>query len=107
MGVPIRQGARMGFYLMRQRLAKRDKFPLIVELEPLFQCNLECAGCGKIQHPEHILRRRMRVEDAVGAIEEGGAPTHAIAGGGPTGAPHSSITPTPSTTRMRLPRTWS
>ncbi|TMK99635.1 MAG: adenosyl-hopene transferase HpnH [Actinobacteria bacterium] len=83
MSVPIRQGARMGFYLMRQRLAKRDKFPLLVELEPLFQCNLECSGCGKIQHPEHVLRRRMPVEQAVAAIEECGAPMVSIAGGEP------------------------
>jgi hopanoid biosynthesis associated radical SAM protein HpnH len=83
MPVPIRQGARMGWYLMRQRLARREKFPLIVELEPLFQCNLACAGCGKIQHPEHVLRRRMSVEQAVGAIEESGAPMVSIAGGEP------------------------
>jgi hopanoid biosynthesis associated radical SAM protein HpnH len=73
----------MGWYLMRQRLAKREKFPLLVELEPLFQCNLACAGCGKIQHPEHVLRRRMSVEQAVGAIEESGAPMVSIAGGEP------------------------
>jgi hopanoid biosynthesis associated radical SAM protein HpnH len=73
----------MGLYLLRQRLAGREKFPLIVELEPLFQCNLECAGCGKIQHPEHELRRRMSVEQAVGAIEESGAPMVSIAGGEP------------------------
>jgi hopanoid biosynthesis associated radical SAM protein HpnH len=73
----------MGWYLMRQRLAKRDKFPLIVELEPLFQCNLACSGCGKIQHPEHELRRRMPVAQAVGAIEESGAPMVSIAGGEP------------------------
>src|SRR6201988_1715253 len=83
MAVPIRQGAGMGWYLMPQRLAKREKFPLIVELEPLFQCNLECAGCGKIQHPEHVLRRRMPVDQAVGAIEECGAPMVSIAGGEP------------------------
>src|ERR1700719_84531 len=83
MAVPIRQGARMGWYLMRQRLAKREKSPLIVELEPLFQCNLECAGCGKIQHPEHELRRRMPVDQAVAAIEECGAPMVSIAGGEP------------------------
>ncbi len=83
MSVPTRQAARMGWYLMRQRLAKRDKFPLLVELEPLFQCNLACAGCGKIQHPEHVLRRRMSVEQAVGAIEESGAPMVSIAGGEP------------------------
>jgi hopanoid biosynthesis associated radical SAM protein HpnH len=73
----------MGWYLMRQRLARREKFPLIVELEPLFQCNLACSGCGKIQHPEHVLRRRMSVEQAVGAIEESGAPMVSIAGGEP------------------------
>ncbi len=68
---------------MRQRLARREKFPLIVELEPLFQCNLACAGCGKIQQPEHVLRQRMSVEQAVGAIEESGAPMVSIAGGEP------------------------
>jgi hopanoid biosynthesis associated radical SAM protein HpnH len=73
----------MGWYLMRQRLAKREKFPLIVELEPLFQCNLACSGCGKIQHPEHELRRRMPVAQAIGAIEESGAPMVSIAGGEP------------------------
>jgi len=83
MAVPARQGARMGWYLLRQRLARRDKFPLIVELEPLFQCNLACSGCGKIQHPEHVLRRRMSVGQAVGAIEESGAPMVSIAGGEP------------------------
>src|SRR6266446_8510517 len=83
MAVRMRQSGRMGWYLMRQRLAKRDKFPLLVELEPLFQCNLECAGCGKIQHPEHVLRRRMPVEQAVAAIEESGTPMVSIAGGEP------------------------
>ena len=83
MAVRIRQSTRMGWYLTRQRLAKREKFPLIVELEPLFQCNLACSGCGKIQHPEHELRRRMPVEQAIGAIEECGAPMVSIAGGEP------------------------
>jgi hopanoid biosynthesis associated radical SAM protein HpnH len=73
----------MGWYLMRQRLARREKFPLIVELEPLFQCNLACSGCGKIQHPEHELRRRMPVEQAIAAIEESGTPMVSIAGGEP------------------------
>jgi hopanoid biosynthesis associated radical SAM protein HpnH len=83
MGARISQSTRMGWYLLRQRIAKRDKFPLIVELEPLFQCNLACSGCGKIQHPDHVLRRRMSVEQAVGAIEESGAPMVSIAGGEP------------------------
>lgn len=83
MTVPVRQKLRVAAYLVQQRLAKREKYPLLVELEPLFACNLSCAGCGKIQHPPHVLRRRMSVEDAVGAIEESGAPMVSIAGGEP------------------------
>ena len=83
MPVSLRQQARVGAYLARQRLRRREKFPLLVELEPLFACNLACAGCGKIQHPTDILRRRLSVEDAVGAMEECGAPMVSIAGGEP------------------------
>jgi hopanoid biosynthesis associated radical SAM protein HpnH len=83
MSVPMRQAMRVGAYLVEQKLRRRDKFPLIVELEPLFQCNLACAGCGKIQQPDHILKQRMPVEQAIGAIEESGAPMVSIAGGEP------------------------
>jgi hopanoid biosynthesis associated radical SAM protein HpnH len=79
----MRQTARITRYLFAQKLRRREKFPLLVELEPLFQCNLACAGCGKIQHPEHVLRRRMPVQQAVSAIEESGAPMVSIAGGEP------------------------
>jgi hopanoid biosynthesis associated radical SAM protein HpnH len=81
--VPLRQSLRMGAYLATQKLRRREKFPLLVELEPLFQCNLACAGCGKIQQPDHVLKRRMPVEQAVAAIEECGAPMVSIAGGEP------------------------
>jgi hopanoid biosynthesis associated radical SAM protein HpnH len=83
MAVPLRQSARMAAYLATQKLRGREKFPLLVELEPLFQCNLACSFCGKIQHPEHILKQRMPVEQAVAAIEECGAPMVSIAGGEP------------------------
>jgi hopanoid biosynthesis associated radical SAM protein HpnH len=83
MSIPFRQSARIGSYLLRQKLARREKFPLLVELEPLYQCNLTCSFCGKIQHPDHILRKRMPVDDAVAAIEEAGAPMVSIAGGEP------------------------
>jgi hopanoid biosynthesis associated radical SAM protein HpnH len=83
MGVPLRQSIKIGTYMARQKLAGRDKYPLIVELEPLFACNLSCNGCGKIQHPTEILRQRLSVEQAVAAIEECGAPMVSIAGGEP------------------------
>jgi hopanoid biosynthesis associated radical SAM protein HpnH len=83
MALPIRQNLRVGAYLMGRKLRRDRRFPLVLELEPLFACNLACAGCGKIQHPADILRRRMTVEEAVGAVEECGAPVVSIAGGEP------------------------
>lgn len=83
MPVPVRQQLKLGWYLARNRLARRERFPLVVELEPLFACNLACPGCGKIQYPTEILRQRVSVEQAVGAVEESGAPVVSIAGGEP------------------------
>jgi hopanoid biosynthesis associated radical SAM protein HpnH len=81
--MPLRQTIRLGSYLVKQKLLRRDKFALLVELEPLFACNLKCAGCGKIQQPHTLLKQRMPVEQAVAAIEESGAPMVSIAGGEP------------------------
>ena len=83
MAMPLRQTIRLGSFLMKQKLLRRDKFALLVELEPLFACNLKCAGCGKIQQPHTLLKQRMPVEQAVAAIEESGAPMVSIAGGEP------------------------
>jgi hopanoid biosynthesis associated radical SAM protein HpnH len=74
---------RLGAYLMKQKVKRVEKYPLLVELEPLFACNLKCAGCGKIEQPAALLKQRMSVEQAVGAIEESGAPMVSIAGGEP------------------------
>ena len=83
MGIPLRQSIKIGLYMTRQRLRGRTKYPLIVELEPLFACNLKCPGCGKIQHPASVLKQRMPVQQAVDAITEAGAPMVSIAGGEP------------------------
>ena len=74
---------KLALYLAKQRIKRVEKFPLVVELEPLFACNLACAGCGKIQYPANILKQRMTVERAVAAVEECGAPVVSIAGGEP------------------------
>jgi hopanoid biosynthesis associated radical SAM protein HpnH len=83
MSVALRQQVAVGRYLLRQKLAGRERYPLLVELEPLFQCNLACSFCGKIQYPQHILKQRMPVDQALAAIEECGAPMVSIAGGEP------------------------
>jgi hopanoid biosynthesis associated radical SAM protein HpnH len=83
MGVPLIQQYRVGSYLIKQRLKGRSRYPLVLMLEPLFQCNLACAGCGKIDHPTEILKRRLSVEAALNAVDECGAPVVSIPGGEP------------------------
>ncbi|MFL6115535.1 MAG: adenosyl-hopene transferase HpnH [Catenulispora sp.] len=83
MSMPLRQSLRIGRYLIGQKLRGRTRYPLLLELEPLFACNLKCAGCGKIQQPASLLKRRMSVAEAIGAVEECGAPMVSIAGGEP------------------------
>jgi hopanoid biosynthesis associated radical SAM protein HpnH len=82
-GIPLRQVAKIGSYIVRQHLSGRKRYPLVLMLEPLFRCNLECAGCGKIDYPDEILNKRISVEDALYAAEECGAPVVSIAGGEP------------------------
>ncbi|MEM8823256.1 MAG: hopanoid biosynthesis associated radical SAM protein HpnH, partial [Pseudomonadota bacterium] len=43
MPVPLFQQIKVGAYVMRQTLAGRKRYPLVLMLEPLFQCNLACA----------------------------------------------------------------
>src|SRR5258705_11850538 len=83
MAIPLRQNLTVARYLARQKRAKRVKFPLLVEIEPLFACNLDCPGCGKIQHPVEILRKRLSVDDILNAMDECGAPMCSIPGGEP------------------------
>src|ERR1700728_3939799 len=77
------QMARVGAYVLRQRLAGVKGYPLVLMLEPLFRCNLACAGCGKIDYPDKILNQRISVADAIASIKECGAPVVVIAGGEP------------------------
>lgn len=83
MSIPLRQKLAVFSYLMRKRLQGVKKYPLVLQLEPLYQCNLECAGCGKIQHTDDVLARRLTVQQCIDAVEECGAPIVSIAGGEP------------------------
>ncbi|CAL1239331.1 adenosyl-hopene transferase HpnH [Candidatus Methylocalor cossyra] len=83
MGVPLRQQYTVAKYLLRQRLKGNRRYPLVLMLEPLFRCNLACAGCGKIDYPDEILNRRLSVEECLAAVDECGAPIVSIAGGEP------------------------
>jgi hopanoid biosynthesis associated radical SAM protein HpnH len=70
-------------YVVRQKLQGRTRYPLVLMLEPLFRCNLACAGCGKIQYPGHVLRKHLTVQQCLAAVDECGAPMVSIPGGEP------------------------
>jgi hopanoid biosynthesis associated radical SAM protein HpnH len=83
MGVPISQMLAVAGYVMKQKTAGKKRYPLVLMLEPLFRCNLACAGCGKIQYPAEILRNHLSPEQCFKAVEECGAPMVSIPGGEP------------------------
>jgi len=83
MGIPVSQMWTVVSYVLKQRMSGRDRYPLVLMLEPLFRCNLACAGCGKIQYPAHVLKMNLSPEQCFKAVEECGAPMVSIPGGEP------------------------
>src|SRR5215471_10990283 len=83
MGVPVSQMWTVASYVLKQKVKGRKRYPLVLMLEPLFRCNLACAGCGKIQYPAHVLKRNLTPEECFRAVEECGAPMVSIPGGEP------------------------
>lgn len=83
MPVPVSQMLTVASYVIKQKLADRKQYPLVLMLEPLFRCNLACAGCGKIQYPPHILKKDLSPEECFRAVDECGAPMVSIPGGEP------------------------
>jgi len=83
MSVPLSQMLAVGSYVITQKLKGRKRYPLVLMLEPLFRCNLACAGCGKIQYPAQILRKHLTLEQCLHAVHECGAPMVSIPGGEP------------------------
>ena len=83
MSVPVSQMWTVATYVLGQKLRRRKRYPLVLMLEPLFRCNLACAGCGKIQYPAHILRKHLTLEQCLAAVDECGAPMVSIPGGEP------------------------
>ena len=83
MSIPLNQALRVGAYVLKQHLVGNKRYPLVLMLEPLFRCNLACAGCGKIDYPAEILNQRLSVAECLEAVDECGAPVVVIAGGEP------------------------
>ncbi|MGH8154719.1 MAG: radical SAM protein, partial [Rhodanobacteraceae bacterium] len=83
MSIPIRQQLKVASYIIGKKLKGEKKYALTLMLEPLFQCNLACPGCGKIDYDSHILKQRLTYEECMRAVDECGAPMVSLAGGEP------------------------
>jgi len=83
MPVPVSQMWTVATYVLKQKLQGRKRYPFVLMLEPLFRCNLACAGCGKIQYPAHILKKELSPEECFKAVDECGTPMVSIPGGEP------------------------
>nr|VFK53905.1 MAG: hopanoid biosynthesis associated radical SAM protein HpnH [Candidatus Kentron sp. TUN]VFK55000.1 MAG: hopanoid biosynthesis associated radical SAM protein HpnH [Candidatus Kentron sp. TUN]VFK55780.1 MAG: hopanoid biosynthesis associated radical SAM protein HpnH [Candidatus Kentron sp. TUN] len=83
MGIPLIQQYLIGKYLLGKKIRRVKRYPVVLMLEPLFRCNLTCAGCGKINYPDEILNKRLSVEDCLQAVDECNAPVVSIPGGEP------------------------
>ena len=83
MGIPLIQKIKVSKYILEQKIKGNKKYPLVLMLEPLFRCNLSCAGCGKIDYPDEILNKRMSLKECLEAVDECGAPIVSIPGGEP------------------------
>ncbi len=83
MPVPISQAWTVASYVLKQKIKGRKQYPLVLMLEPLYRCNLACAGCGKIQYPAHVLKQELSPEECFKAVDECGTPMVSIPGGEP------------------------
>ena len=83
MAIPISQMWTVSTYVLKKQLSGVKRYPLVLMLEPLFRCNLACAGCGKVQYPPHILKKQLTPEECFKAMDECGAPMVSIPGGEP------------------------
>ena len=83
MPVPLIQKLRVGGYVLKKKLKRVERYPLVLMLEPLFRCNLACPGCGKIDYEDAIRNKRLSLEECIQAVEECGAPVVSIPGGEP------------------------
>jgi hopanoid biosynthesis associated radical SAM protein HpnH len=83
MPVPISQAWTVASYVLKQKIKRRKQYPLVLMLEPLYRCNLACAGCGKIQYPAHVLKQELLPEECFKAVDECGTPMVSIPGGEP------------------------
>jgi hopanoid biosynthesis associated radical SAM protein HpnH len=83
MRFPIGMTLSIAGYIIRKKLSRVKRFPLVLMLEPLHACNLTCTGCGRIREYEASIKEKLTVEECLAAVDEAGTPVVSICGGEP------------------------
>src|SRR3954469_25090650 len=88
MRFPLSLTTDMAGYMLKKKLRREKRFPLVMMLEPLHACNLTCTGCGRIREYESTIKEKLTVRECLDAVDEAGAPIVSICGGEPLIYPH-------------------
>lgn len=83
MRFPLSLTSSMAGYIVKKKLARERRFPLVLMLEPLHACNLTCTGCGRIREYSQTIKEKLSVAECLAAVDECGAPIVSICGGEP------------------------
>src|SRR5437667_403938 len=83
MRFPLSLTTTMVGYMARKKLARQNRFPLVLMLEPLHACNLTCTGCGRIREYKQTIKEKLTVAECLASVDEAGAPIVSICGGEP------------------------
>jgi hopanoid biosynthesis associated radical SAM protein HpnH len=83
MRFPLSLTADMAGYMVKKKLRREKRFPLVMMLEPLHACNLTCTGCGRIREYESSIKEKLSIEECLASVDEAGAPIVSICGGEP------------------------
>ncbi|MDH4129853.1 MAG: adenosyl-hopene transferase HpnH [Spirochaetota bacterium] len=83
MRFPFALTYQLSKYLVKKKLKGEKIFPLVLMLEPLHACNLECIGCGRIREYKDVINEKLTLEECLNAVDECNAPVVSICGGEP------------------------
>lgn len=79
----LKMTSRIASYVIKKRIKRTERFPMVLMLEPLHACNLTCTGCGRIREYETTIKQKLSIQECLDAVDECGAPVVSICGGEP------------------------
>ncbi len=83
MRFPLGMTLETAGHIVKHKMRRSKRFPLVLMLEPLHACNLTCTGCGRIREYESTIKDKLTLQECLQAVDEANAPIVSICGGEP------------------------